>query len=171
MEFTFEEVNRNIIDNKEFIDSLCPSYPIYVNLTTMLDYIRLAIESPEGTEPEPLAEGIDGGVNSALIFLTEAVIDLGFSEGERQLLNDIINVFINFHNIYPDSIEHFFLVKILSLLVATSKTLEDSIVLSTYLFTRLRAYFGNEGTATQLSEKYFNEYQNFLKTGTNYSIR
>ena len=159
----FKEIKEFIETNKEALDLFTPSFNLYGIACEMLRRINDAIEAPEGTEPEPLSDELRRDINCSLEQVVEAAIDVAYSEKEKKIIDCLVLIYNNFNELYNGCIDKPYFVRLLSILVAVERTLEDNIYLNCYLFGKVRSWFVEESATTQLSRKYFDEYMHFLE--------
>lgn len=170
----FSEIKDFIENNRETIDLLTPTFGLSGVVVEMLRRIDNAIKAPESEEPEPLQEDLRRDVNCSLDQVLEAMIGIEYTEKEKKILDYLVLIYSNFNDLYPGCIDKTFKVRLISILLSTERSLEDNIKLNAYLFGKVRSWFTEEGTTTQLSRKYYNEYMHFLEGKTHkddYSVR
>ena len=171
---TFDEVKKTIEDSRDSINLLAPAFGLGKIINEMLRRLDIAIKMAEGEELEPLQDKLRKDVNCSLDCLLEAMIGMEYSDKERDLIECIILIYNNFNELYSGCIERPYRMKLISLLIAASRSLEESIYLNSYLFGKVRSWFVEESETTLLSQKYYNEYMTFLKEKNHdedYSIR
>ena len=170
----FNEIKDFVENNRETIDLLTPTFRLAGVVVEMLRRIDNAIKAPENEEPEPLTEDLRRDVNCSLDQVLEAMIGIEYTDKEKKLLDYMVLIYSNFNELYPGCIDRSFKIRLISILLSTERSLEDSIRLNSYLFGKVRSWFTEEGATTQLSKKYYTEYMHFLegkKHNDDYSVR
>ena len=170
----FNEIKEFVENNGEAMNLLAPTFNLHPVVCEMLRRIDNAIKAPEGAKPEDLSNDLRRDVNCSLDIVVEGMIGITFTEKEKKLLDCLVLIYSNFNELYEGCLDRPFLVRIMSLLLATERTLEDNIYLNNYLFGKVRSWFTEESATTQLSRKYYSEYMHFLEGKTHkddYSVR
>lgn len=159
-----KEVKEIIEKNREKLNILIPVMDCYPIVYSMLEHLEAACDSSsDSVEMNPLDEGFKRDINCLLDRIVDEVVTCTFSDNEKEFLNAILLIYINFSELRPEAISRKFMIHVFRILMETERTLEQMLLLNTYLYTRIRNWSEDESTTSSLSRKYYEEYKKFLE--------
>ena len=155
----FDELSEIITSNINYFKSISPRKNLETILKSMLSYLDELIKNDSAEIPY---EGFYDDVNDLFDGVLRSVINQKFTDESLTVLNSYVLLCINLNNFDHNIFKNSYSREILSIIINSARSINDSIRLNQYLYDKLENLLSSSDTNVSLSKKYLGEYRKFL---------
>ena len=161
---TFESTMEAIRDGMTAYRGI---YSTFGGLTEVIDMMERSIKQKIQTDTEPELTQKDKDLFICFMNTTyEILVTTKFEGTEIKLMSELIALVSNFNSIH--GLVNEFIVKVLEICLAQRRTMDEALIMMSVLLNKISSKL-DDPDCRRLSEKYYYEFNNFLKESKDYS--